>query len=137
MTISSRTPDTVRVAQLLFIVNAEIWLLIGIMSLVRITKYNPENPVTAMTIALLMFGNVAAMLLSSIGLGKLQKRSLYFALSVLTINMILSVMDQFGVFDFITLVLDMILFVLLIAARQRYTSSKWNNPTNSQLPGYK
>ncbi|MCX6029164.1 MAG: hypothetical protein NT169_07650 [Chloroflexi bacterium] len=120
----SQTPYIVRAAQAVFFLNAAIWLQFGVLSLIRMAGGSPDRAITAGIVAILMFGNVAAMLLCGVGLGKQQKRFYYLAVAVLVVNILLTVTDQFGVLDFITLVIDVGLLALLIATRSRYLSAR-------------
>lgn len=120
MSSLSKALNPVRVAQALFFLNAAIWLLLGVSSLIRMTGDNPDRAVTAWIVASLMFGNVGAMLWSGVGIGKRQKRFYYLAVVVLIVNIVLTVTDEFGVLDFVTLVIDLLLLGLLIANRKRY-----------------
>ena len=117
-------PNSVKAAQILFILNAIIWLLFGIVSLVQITTNGSEQQIVALVIAILMFGNVGAMLLAGIGLGTRRRLFFYFGIVVLAVNIILTFTDQFGVFDCVTLVLDVILLGLLIATRSQYLTAR-------------
>jgi hypothetical protein len=51
-----------KLTQALFFVNAIVWLLLGIWSLVRVTNDNPGQSTTSRVIAMLMFANAATML---------------------------------------------------------------------------
>ena len=117
---SSKALDSVRVAQALFFLNAVIWLVLGVVSLVRMTNGNPDHAITAWIVSILMFGNAGAMLWSGVGIGRQQKWFYYLAIAVLIVNIVLTVTDQFGALDLITLVIDLALFGLLIATRRRY-----------------
>ena len=110
----------IRTAQVLFLLNAAIWLDIGIISMVRAATRHPEQVVTVWVIAILMFGNVGAMALSAWGLAKHRKLFYSFALFVLAVNILLTFTDQFGIIDLLTLGLDLILFGLLITVRHEY-----------------
>ena len=104
----------IRMTQALFYFNAALWLAIGILSLVRSSNNDQVQPATPWIIAILMLGNVAALLLCGWGIGTRQKRYLYLALAVLAINILLTVTDQVGVLDLATLAIDVILLGLLI-----------------------
>ena len=117
---SPQVPKSVRAAQALFYLNTATWVILGVWSLLRIANGSPVGPITAAIIAILMFGNAAAMLLCSFGLGKQQARYFTLALVVLIVNIVLTVTDEFGLWDFITLVLDIVLLVLLVVTRKRY-----------------
>ncbi|MCC6188879.1 MAG: hypothetical protein IT318_07580 [Anaerolineales bacterium] len=59
-------PRPVRAAQALFCLNAIIRLILGIASLLRLAG---SQGILAVIIAMLMFGNAAAMLVGGLGLG--------------------------------------------------------------------
>ena len=121
MEIQNKTLNPVKIAQGLFFVNATIWLLFACFSIFQMANTNSEQIITMGIFAALMSGNIAAMILSGIWLGKTHKQYYYFALIVLIVNIILIVTDEYGLFYIITLLLDLGLFGLLIASRKRYT----------------
>ena len=113
-------PNLTRAAQALFVLNAIIWVALGIGGLLRLSSSQPVLPIVALVVALLMFGNAGAMLLAALGLG--QRRRLFdsFAVALIAVNIILTVTDQFGALDLATLVIDVILLGLLVGIlRQR------------------
>lgn len=120
MQLAKGKPRPVRAAQGLFFLNAVIWLSFGVVSVLRLGD-NPEQLVTAVIVAVLMVGNVGAMLLAGFSLGRLTRWSYIFALAVLLVNIVLTFTDQFGIFDLLTLLLDLLLFGLLLATRSLYT----------------
>ena len=63
-----------------------------------------------------MFGNAAVMLWSGVAIGKRQKRFHALALAVLVINIVLTFTDQFGLFDLLTLLIDVALLGILLAS---------------------
>lgn len=110
------TLNPLAVARWLFVINALIWFALGITSLGRISSSNPESTVTLWVVVILMFGNALAMLISGIGITTQHKLFYFFALAILAVNIILTFTDQFGMFDFITLVVDLVILALLIAS---------------------
>ncbi len=112
---------SVRTAQALFFLNAAIWLAFGVWSLVRLSGSSGQA-LTLWIVAILMFGNVGAMLLSGVGLGTRQRRFFYLAVAVLAVNIVLTVTDEFGIFDGITLAVDLALLGLLMASRKQYAA---------------
>jgi len=123
MSVVTRIPGRVRAAQALFFINAAIWLLFGIASLVRMAAGSPGRPTgtfVAGVVAVLMLGNAAAMLVAGIGIGRQGRLFFYFAILVLIVNILLTLTDQFGVYDFVTLVIDGFLLGLLLATRSQY-----------------
>jgi hypothetical protein len=111
-----------RWAQRLFFLNAAIWLVFGIESVVRFVG-NGGLRVTALLVAILMFGNAGAMALSGVLLGKRRMLFYLFALAVLAVNVLLTFTDQFGAFDLITLIIDLVLLGILIVGRQQFYAS--------------
>ena len=110
-----------KLAQGLFFLDALIWLGVGLYTLWGMAgRYSGQ--ITVYVIGILMLGNVGAMLLSGFLLGRQNKWFFYFAILVLVINIILTVTDQFGIFDFITLIIDLVLFGILISIRKQYRS---------------
>jgi hypothetical protein len=107
-----------RWAQGLFFLNAAIWLVFGIASVVRLAG-NAGQGVTAVVIAILMFGNAGSMALSGALLGKRRMLFHLFALAVLAANVVLTFTDQFGAFDLITLIIDLVLLGILIVGRKQ------------------
>ena len=77
-------------------------MVFGVAGLVRVTDgYRGQAVIAAM-----MFGNALLMLVSGLWIGKSRKVSFFFALAVLAINIILTFTDEFGLYDFGTLVID-------------------------------
>jgi hypothetical protein len=108
-----------RWAQGLFFLNAAIWLVFGIVSVVRIGG-NAGQAVTAVVVAILMFGNAGAMALSGALLGKRRLLFYLFALAVLAVNVVLTFTDQVGALDWITLAIDLVLLGVLIVGRKQF-----------------
>lgn len=123
MNNATRKPKSVRIAQALFILNAVIWLAFGTVTLARTVSTHPDTAITKVAVGLMMFGNAGAMLTSAAGIGGRRKSWYYFAFAVLVVNIILTFTDQFGFFDFATLVIDLVLIGLLIATRAHRTHS--------------
>jgi len=113
-----------RAAQALFYLNAAIWSILGIWSLARLASDESGIKVSLLVVALLMFGNAAAMLCCGWGLSRLRRAWYYLALAVVVVNVVLTVTDQFGFLDLVTLLIDLVLLGLLLAIRKRYTNSR-------------
>jgi hypothetical protein len=110
-------PGYVKAARLLFFANAIIWLAFAVATLVNSSDGSPNGVLGANILAGLMLGNAAAMLLAGLGLGRQNRLFFYFAVLVLVVNIFLTLSDQFGVYDFITLLIDGFLLGLLLATR--------------------
>jgi hypothetical protein len=97
---------------------------IGIVSLARVSGGAAGQPIMLLVIAVLMLGNAGAMVVAGAGLSTRWRRPAYYwGLAVLAINIILTFRDQFGVFDLLTLLFDLALLGLLIAARKCYSAA--------------
>lgn len=79
--------------------------------------------VVAWVVAGLMFGNAGAMLLSGWGLAKRKRGFFFLAIAVVGVNILLTVTDEFGLFDLIVLVIGFALLALLTARRSQYSSA--------------
>jgi hypothetical protein len=113
--------------QALFYLNALIWLAFGLYTLINMAGRYPGGVITVYVIGFMMLGNVGMMFLSGILIGKQNKWAYFFAMFVLVINIISTVTDQFGFFDLVTLLLDLVIFGLLISIRKHYTSNETNS----------
>lgn len=71
-------------------------------------------------VGILVFGNAAAMLLAGIVIGWPRRLFYLFALAVLGVNIVLTFTDQVGIWDVLTLLVDLALVGLLIAGRNWY-----------------
>ncbi|MGD2206249.1 MAG: hypothetical protein PVH17_05675 [Anaerolineae bacterium] len=114
----SRTP--VVAAQALFVMNAVFWILLGVSSVSRLEN----NAGLAWLIAVLMLANAGVMAWIGWGLGKEPKPFYYLAIPVLAVNILLTVTDEFGLFDLIALLMDVVLLMLLVVTRSRYLSAR-------------
>ena len=111
--------NVMRWAQGLFFLNAAIWVLFGIVSVIRLAG-NAGQGVTAVVVAILMFGNAGAMALSGALLGKRRLLFYLFALAVLAVNIVLTFTDQVGALDWITFAIDLVLLGILLGWRKQF-----------------
>jgi hypothetical protein len=119
MQSASKAPATLRAAQALFGVNTVIWVAFAVVTWIRRAGGGRDSAVGAVVMAVLMLGNAGAMLAAGIGLGRQQRRYYWLALAVLVVNIVLTVTDQLGLIDFLTLVLDVVLLGLVVWTRRR------------------
>ncbi len=107
----------------LFLLNAALWLVIGGISLVRIA-HNTTLPIAALCmIVVLMLGNAGVMIFCGWKMVKRPQRYYYFAVAVVVVNLILTVTDEFGIFDLIVLISNSVLLISLLAVRPRQRMS--------------
>ncbi len=105
----------------LFYLNTAIWFLFGVTILGGIFGTLAVQGYVRVIIALLMFGNAAAMFLAGWGLGRDSRWFYILALMVIIVNIALTFTDQVGLLDWITLGIDLILLVLLVSFRKAFT----------------
>ena len=123
----SRQATQITLAQVLFFLNTLIWIFFMILFLSD--QASPGDPVSSWVIPTLMAGNALAMLACGVGLRKRNRLFYYLALVVIGVNLLLTVTDQVGLFDYITLLIDLVILVLLVAARGAFTpASKPDTP---------
>jgi hypothetical protein len=106
-----------RIAQGLFLLNMFIWLGLGVTSLVRLDD-GGVGSTTFLVIALMVMGNAILMGVAAWWLGKRNKWGYLFALSLLGVNIITTFTDQVGFWDYATVLVDIVLFLLLISKRK-------------------
>jgi hypothetical protein len=99
----------------LFLSTAGLWVVFGAIGLAR---FGPSTG--TWIVAGLMLANAALLLFVGWGVRRGRYGFFYMALAVLGINMLLTVTDQFGLFDLIYLVVAGTLFVLLLFTRRYY-----------------
>jgi cytochrome bd-type quinol oxidase subunit 2 len=119
----SESSTAVIVAKWSFVTLGLIWLVFGIWSLIRMTNGGGNLSSTVLwIIAVLMFVNAAVLILVGWGLKEGKKSLFYFAILVLMGNIFLTFTDEFGVFDLITLIINIAIFIILLVTRKTYIS---------------
>lgn len=118
-----KSPPVVMVCQILLILEGAIWLLLGAWYLALQFTEARVPSTCAWIVAGLMFVNALAMLSLAWGIGRRQRAYYYSALAVILVNILLSVTDEFGLFDLIILLLNLAILLLLFAGRSQYLPS--------------
>lgn len=113
-----------RMIRSLFILNALIWLGLGISTLLNTSGSGPISPLLRTIIAALMAGNALAMGWIGLRLQVGRRWTYLLGLALLGVNILLTIIDEFGPLDFATLVIDVILLALLLVGRKLYLSVK-------------
>ena len=109
-----------RTGQILFYLNAAIWLGLAIYTLIVMSGRYPGGALMVWIVGLLMLGNSAAMLAAGWFLGTQRRWAWLFGLAVLGVNILLTFTDQLGLLDIITLLIDLVLFCILVIQRKLY-----------------
>jgi len=121
---SPRVPASVKAARWLFVLLGVIWFLFGVWSITRMRDSGGNLSSTILgIIAALMFINAAILIWIGWGIGKGQRLYYYFGLLVLAGNIFLTLTDEFGFFDLITLIIAASLLILLIVTRSKYLTN--------------
>ncbi len=123
MSIHKNNDRVAVVIRNLFFLNAAIWLMIAILTITR-----PASWMMTHVDVRWLFGALnAANALVFLGLGLLihrdRKLLFFLALVFLLVNIVLSMTDQFGTLDLITMLVDVALFILLIFKRRFFTGA--------------
>jgi hypothetical protein len=112
--------NQVRLARILSFILAGTWLLFGIVFLIRSQGDMPLPPGWSIVIGPLMLGNAAAFAWAGFGLGMRRRVYFNFALLLVAANLLLTLTDEVGLFDLITLGLLLIFLILLLHSRKAY-----------------
>ena len=111
----------IRTAQVLFVLDVFLWLSFGVFALLWLSQDHPGENLWTWLLLIAVMGNSAALLLSAVLLGKGRKLFYYFACGVLIINIIGTMMDQLGIYDYAFLLFELILLAILLMIRKHYT----------------
>lgn len=112
--------------RILFFVNAVVWLTFGILSL-AIRAYN-DGDLARWVITILMLINGLVMIWFGIMIVRGGSLVFTFAIIYLSLNVVLSITDQFGWVDALILLLNLCLLGSLFFARYRMTRVIEVNP---------
>jgi len=117
--------NPVQLARYLFFVAVSVLLIFGVGTLLRINQ-NPDQKVMYLVYAILFLGDAVLMFMCGLFVAK-QKRVYWFAVVLLSLNIVLSITDQFGVVDFLFLWFNLIILGILIFAREGFLSHETNS----------
>ena len=115
------TPMMVSAARWLFILLGVIWLAFGTSSIARVGDNSGSVPSAGLwIIAILMFVNALLLFWTGWGIGRGNRLYFYFGLLILAGNIFLTFTDEFGTFDLVTLIINIVLLILLIAGHSKF-----------------
>lgn len=106
-----------------FVILGVIWFVFGVYSLIRITGGNTGLSSFGWIIAGLMFVNSTVLIWIGWKLKEARRFYFYLALLVLAGNILLTVTDEFGIFDLVTLIIAISLLILLLVTRSKYLAA--------------
>lgn len=104
----------------LFLVNGLVWLLLGVLFIIRMDGGNSMGSTMRWVVFVLMLANGLAMFWIGWRIAQPDKRFYYLGIVVLAVNILLSITDEFGWLDLATMLVDVLLLGLLIATRSWY-----------------
>jgi len=115
-----RFPATVRVALLLLALDALMWFAFGTVAGAGGIASIADPPALRWVMAGLAWASAAALAGLAILLGKRNRVAFYLALILLAIIAVLSIADQIGILDLVSLAVSVIPLVLLLKDRGWY-----------------
>lgn len=110
----------IRLVQALFFLDALIWLAFAGALLARLIPGGPDQALAAGILAALMLGNAAALALAGWALGRRSKLAYFLALGLLALNIVLTVADQMGLWDWLFLAWEVLILALLLGSAKSY-----------------
>jgi len=108
---------TVGAAQGLFLLDGLIWLGLAVSTALWASTSGSS---LYWILAILMLGNSAVLAVLGLTLRRTRPLIYFLGLAILVVNIVLTLTDQFGLLDLLTLLLDMVLLTLLLATRSLY-----------------
>jgi hypothetical protein len=103
-----------KIGRFLFWFGAAVWIAFGVFGFVRLGDWSGRQLYVMLAVAILMLGNAVALGWFGWMIGGEPPRYLRLALFYVFLNLVLSLMDQFGLADLLYLVYCLILFVLCL-----------------------
>lgn len=105
----------------LFFFTAVVLLTFGAGTLMRINQ-NPGRMNLYLVYAMMMFVDSAAMFVCGLLIARKRKPFFWLAAWVVGLNILMTIADQFGVVDFLFLLLNIMIFVFLFKTRREFAS---------------
>ncbi|MCJ7436035.1 MAG: hypothetical protein MUO77_21365 [Anaerolineales bacterium] len=115
MRISNLSINPILLVRYLLIFTTVILFILSAATFLRISP-NSDMKVIYLIYGILMLGDGAAMLISGLWINKQQ--IYWFAVIVLSLNIILTIFDQFGMIDFLFVLLNVITLFSLLRYRK-------------------
>jgi hypothetical protein len=102
--------------QWIFLLIGSIQIVLGITTLLR----NTDPDFLPWIMPVLMWLNANVLIVIAYSLGKRASVFHFFGIAVLTVNVLLTLPDEFGILDLITLIIDIVLHGLLLTTGVQY-----------------
>jgi lysylphosphatidylglycerol synthetase-like protein (DUF2156 family) len=119
-------PISVSATMIFILLNALIWLAFGAIVAVGAHPALPVSPLINGIMASLAFITAGILLALLAFLGKRNRVAYYLTLCLLVVISILTIFDDFGLADFVVLIINIAPFILLIKDRAWYLQERSN-----------
>ena len=119
-----KAPQSVPSALVFMLINALIWLALGLIIALHLHPALPDNPLIQGVMAGLSFGAAAVLAALFFCLRRRSRLAWFLAVGFLALTCVLTIFDQFGLSDLVVLVLNIIPIVLLILGRGWFLGGK-------------
>jgi len=110
---------TIPLVRSLFFITAIVLVVLGAGSFMR-DNVNPDIKIIYDIYAVLMFGDAIAMLVCGLYIVRQMKVIYCFAVIILSLNIVLTIFDQFGLIDFLFSLLNLVTIAALLAFRKEF-----------------
>jgi hypothetical protein len=127
----NKQPATVRVALFFLLLNALVWLLFAVIIATNAHPSIPDIPLIKWGMGILSFLLTAIFLTLYVFLSRQNRMAWFIAISILILTALVTIFDDFGLIDFVVLIINLIPLVLLIKEKDWYIKGK-PNTTRSQ-----
>lgn len=122
--MTPKLPGSLQAARLLFFLDAVIWTGISLATLLRAQNASPPTQMWYWLFAILMLGNAGMMLWVGILLARQAPWVFWLAVALLAANILLTVTDEFGTYDLLTMLLGLVILGLLALNRKAFITMR-------------
>lgn len=120
----SNIPMSIKVLEILFLINVALWVLFGLYGLFGAESINPGQASTIRINAVTMLVYAGIFLYIVWGINRRAKWSFYGAVIVLAITIIMTIFDEVGIVDIAVVIFNIVLFGYLIKNRNYFLLGK-------------
>jgi len=116
----SNIPTSIKVLEILLLINVALWVLFGVYGLFGAESINPDQASTIRINAVMMLVYAGIFLYIVWGINRRKKWSFYGAVIILAITIIMTIFDEVGIIDIAVLVFNIVLLGYLIKNRNYF-----------------
>ena len=120
----TKRPLSVSVALIFILLNALVWLALGVIIAANVHLALPDIPLLKGVMAFLALATAGVLLALFIFLGKHNRVAYFIAIGIFVAISLLSILDQFGLADLVILAISIAPMILLIKDREWYLRGK-------------